>query len=51
MRRCGTQLCSRRPEQNLLDFAVHISIVLLLTVFYAYFSLGMDDDPVVCYAT
>ena len=33
-----------------MDFLVHNGIVLLLMVFYGYYSLGMDDDPAVCWA-
>ena len=51
LQRFNIQLCSKRPEKFQLDFMVHIVIVLLLTVYYGYFSMQMDDDPLICFAT
>ena len=37
------------PEFYQVDFMVHSLILLMLTVFYGYFSLCMDGDPAECW--
>ena len=37
------------PEFYQVDFMVHSLILLMFTVFYGYFSLGMDGDPAECW--
>ena len=51
LQRFWIQLVARKPEINQMDFAAHIVIVFMFTIFYGYHSLRMDDDPEICYAT
>ena len=51
LQRFRIQFCSWRPETQQIDFAVHSLILMLLCVFYGYFSMGMDKDPQNCYAS
>ena len=51
LQRFGVQMLSSRPEKYLGDFLAHGIVLFLVTVFAAYFSLHIDQDPDHCYAS